>query len=224
MRLAKDALNEGGLRVGVCLAFLAESGSQVALESLVVLRDVWVAAQIVAEEEMIVPEGAVALDHMDVVGSRLRRPLTKKAPLGDEDLKLRAVVPAEVAQRFERRLGVREARHADHDVDDRLRRQAWDRCAANMLHGDHPFGNGLENARLFSLILLGPKRVVVHDLNGRFHALAPGDVQLRPAKKRPKGASQQAELMQIDPSDPVNPLWRERSGLSRMKWIATQRG
>ena len=144
---------------------------QAALQLAVLLGRLRVGPQVVAEQQVLLPEVAGQGDHVDVVG--VRHAEAEIAALGELALQLRDVLVAEVDEAGDGLAGPLDIGHADHDVDHRLRRQAGHCRAADVLDDDGALAKRRGDAVAFAFVPLRPAGVVGDDLDGL------GDVGLR---------------------------------------------
>src|SRR5919108_4384407 len=167
-RLAAGGVDHGvderHLAGAVGVAVEAEAVGQAALQLAVLLGRLRVGPQVVAEQQVLLPEVAGDGDHVDVVG--LRRAAAEVAPLGELALQLGDVLVAEVDEAGDGLAGALDVGHPDHDVDHRLGRQAGHRRPADVFDGDGVLAEGGGDAVALPLVLERPPGVVGDHLDG----------------------------------------------------------
>src|SRR5690348_14353438 len=126
----------------------------------------------IAEEELLVPEGAPILGDVQVARARPPDAVAEEAAIGEVGAV--NVLIAETAQWLDTgREVMLQGAHGDHDVDDRLRTQPRHRCAANMLDGDDTLAQGVQNAIFLVFVALGPVGIILGENNCCTHRLPP---------------------------------------------------
>src|SRR6266536_1012715 len=163
-RLREYGLEERALGVPISGDILLEYESERPLQARIRARDLSVTAEVVPDQDELLPAGAGRLHNMDVVSPWTGGPFPEQHLARQPRLVFSQVC---VAQRLER-LGAAgacfgQAADSDQQIDDRLGGQTGHSGASHMFDGEHHGPEDVLQPRSLLLEQGGPGRVVVAD-------------------------------------------------------------
>ena len=162
----------GAFGVGIGGAIGGVLRSEGSLEVKVFSGGIGVEAKEIAEEQLLVPEGAPILGDVQVARARSPDTVAEEAAIGE--VGAINILIAETTQWLDTGWKVMfQGAHGDHDIYDRLRAKARHRRAANVLDGDDTLAQGVQDTVFLVFLALGPAGIILGENDCCAHRLPP---------------------------------------------------